>query len=529
MSVELDYRRVKDPSALLMAALADGGDFEGELRRAVGEAEVVEAILEPSTPQDFKPRMVADLFLAEGPAPSGYGLGAESRGWTLRLHRGKWFRFDGRVFIECPTEELSARVAAFIRSRKWMLEKRGEAYEVPGDATAATLRNVLANLSGGTDVPMPSEVDLPVWRDGGRADRSLVLRNGILDLNRWFRDRDDAMRPHTPDLVTLNLLPYNYDPLARCPRWEAFLEEVLPDVELRETLAEWFGYCLVPTQAYQRFAVLQGEGSNGKSVTVGILRRLIGEKNCSSVPLEMLHLPHSMEPLVGALLNVATEWSNVDAGGIAALKRISGGDVIHVNPKGTKGYDALLPTRFVVVVNDPPVVPDRAPAIWRRMMIFPFAVEIPLERRRPFELFLDELSSELPGILIWALEGLRRLVERGRFEEPAAMLLRKVAMIASSNPAVAWCEDFLTWEDVHPTRDWVTCDGAYQHYRDYCEKAGRGALSKSHFSQEVDRFLRQRRGQGLERTPSGGLPMRSSAKGKTRVYLGVTVEELEAV
>ena len=56
---------------------------------------------------------------------------------------------------------------------------------------------------------------------------SLTVRNGILKLG----DRIRLLR-HTPRFLGLNRTDYDFEPNAKCPKWEAFLEEIWPNDKL---------------------------------------------------------------------------------------------------------------------------------------------------------------------------------------------------------------------------------------------------------------------------------------------------------
>ena len=89
---------------------------------------------------------------------------------------------------------------------------------------------------------------------------------------------------HRPQLFSLTCLPFAYDPAATCPQWEAFLNYVLESDQKRiALLQEYFGYCLIPGNKYQKFLMLEGVGGNGKGVTAAVLQEMLGASNVSNV------------------------------------------------------------------------------------------------------------------------------------------------------------------------------------------------------------------------------------------------------
>lgn len=67
-----------------------------------------------------------------------------------------------------------------------------------------------------------------------------------------------------------------FDSSAKCPRFEQFLVEVVPDAEERSFLLRWLGYTLTGDVSEQKLMFIQGSGSNGKSVLLEFLAWLMG-------------------------------------------------------------------------------------------------------------------------------------------------------------------------------------------------------------------------------------------------------------
>jgi putative DNA primase/helicase len=61
--------------------------------------------------------------------------------------------------------------------------------------------------------------------------------------------------------------------------------------------------------------------------------------------------------------------------------------------------------------NGKPRITDTSGGMWRRPRLINFGQPIPLNERDPQ--LSEKLRMELPGILNWALDGLRRVYERG--------------------------------------------------------------------------------------------------------------------
>jgi putative DNA primase/helicase len=116
-----------------------------------------------------------------------------------------------------------------------------------------------------------------------------------------------------------------------------------------------------------------------------------------------------------------------------------------------------------------------------------------------------ELSLELPGILLWALEGLDRLTERGRFAEPNASTEAIVTLQDLASPIAAFLRERTT-----PKGD-VDVDDLWKAWKSWCDDNGQHPGTKQVFG----RNLRSRL-PGLQIVQP-----RDDSGGRTRRYIGL--------
>ena len=213
-------------------------------------------------------------------------------------------------------------------------------------------------------------------------------------------------------------LPFNYDPNAECPRFHEFLNQVFrEDEELISLVQEIMGYCLSPSIEAQKFFIFYSDGSYGKSVLCSILHHLAGgDKNVSSVTLSNLNQKFQRAELFGKIVNISTE-NEASKFNTEALKSITSGDPIQIEHKFQKPFTTRLTAKLLFAMNRLPEPQDKTFAFYRRMILVPFNtkfVDNPHEgtnemKRNPQ--IEEELLEELPAILAWCIEGLKRLVE----------------------------------------------------------------------------------------------------------------------
>jgi putative DNA primase/helicase len=97
--------------------------------------------------------------------------------------------------------------------------------------------------------------------------RWLNLPNGTLDLE------SGELHAHRADDYLTKVAGVAYDPEATCPRWDAFLAEVVPDPEVRAFLQRSVGYAMTDSTSEQCLWFLYGVGRNGKTTFVNACGR----------------------------------------------------------------------------------------------------------------------------------------------------------------------------------------------------------------------------------------------------------------
>jgi putative DNA primase/helicase len=97
------------------------------------------------------------------------------------------------------------------------------------------------------------------------------------------------------------------------------------------------------------------------------------------------------------------------------LLNISGEDSVTIPRKNKPDWEGRLPTRLMLISNELPRFPDQSGALAARFLLFRFTESFLGREDKALD---AKLQTELPGILLWAIDGWKRLRDRGGFLQP---------------------------------------------------------------------------------------------------------------
>jgi putative DNA primase/helicase len=300
----------------------------------------------------------------------------------------------------------------------------------------------------------------------GDAEQGLIMANGVVETEDGAR----VLRPHSPLRFNLASLPFDYDPDAVPDEWLKFLESSLPENPSGQAfLQEWFGYVLSGRTDHQMMASLVGASRSGKGVIGRTLESMLGRGNTIGVTLMDLAGEYGLGDLIGKSLATISEpkWASRAAGEVVEpLLRITGNDSIRANRKYQQPWEGHLGVRFMVLSNETPRLINRSGALANRMTHLRFDVSFAGREDIGLE---ERIQHELPGILNWALAGLDRLDEQGRFTKPESHSAVDARFREYADPDADFIEQMCEL-GAHLTVNQGALHGAY---REWCEAMGR--------------------------------------------------------
>lgn len=414
--------------ALLQRELKDAGLLSTPVRKALDQAAGGQV---HHTPGEYGKNHTenATLFLSRRYPQGG-----------LRFSDETWYEYDGKAWTERSNGHIMHVLTGDMLA------------SIPQSSTITGTYALVAGLCHWSDHSV-NQV----------GNHLILFQNGVLDLHTGL------LGPHSPEYFTTNILPYDYDPTAVAPQWQAFLYETLEgDQERIALLQEWFGYMLSNSTIHHKILFMIGPARSGKGLIGRILEQIVGPYNFTGCSLTQFSSDSFLESLrtktvafsgdTGKQLN----RQNVDLV-VEHLKKISGGDALSFSRKYKANISQSLPTRITIAANNIPNVYDDSGALSGRMLLLPFRL---CYEGREDHLLGDRLLTELAGIATWALEGLRRLSAARVFTQSALGQAEARAMAENLSPVMPFMSDHCRFTGDPDDR--VGCTVLYKAYKNWC-------------------------------------------------------------
>ena len=244
--------------------------------------------------------------------------------------------------------------------------------------------------------------------------------------------RTGVIRPMQPDDYCTWRIEADYDPTAVCPWWLQMLDDVFADRAPKEQAAtisviqELLGAGLIDDKPRElsKALILLGGSNFGKSGVLEVMSGLFGQ-DFNSTPIEALERPHGTMGFLKRRPWVLHEAFDQRKWHFSSdVKTIITGEPIHINIKNGPVLSQRVNAPIYWGTNHPPQFKESTKAIANRLVVIEckreFFDDNPVgAAKEAFRLGLGKpsnlvLKQEMPGLLAWAMAGLKRALERGR-------------------------------------------------------------------------------------------------------------------
>ena len=353
----------------------------------------------------------------------------------------------------------------------------GRVYISDEDLIKAKMVEVLPNLKVSNVREAMENIKYKVLLNPSTPDVGYInVENGLLNIE------NDTLIPHTPHIFTINKLPVTYNKDAEC----AIVDKTLKSLccnreELIVLLCQMMGYILVPDCRFQKAFILLGNGSNGKSLFLDMVRSMIGEENCSSLALEDLSDKFRAPEIVGKMLNIGDDSGHGLLDNTAIFKKLVTGDSMTFERKRQDPFRYANTAKMIFAANTLPPTTDKSDGFFRRCIIIPFdGVFRPgTEGYDPTLLYKVVTPVAKSYLLNLALAGVKQILKNQYFSESSDTRELIENYNASNNSVVVWLKS--------NTKEYSNLAEAYVAYASFCGVNGYKPINMGKFRTEYFR------------------------------------------
>lgn len=320
----------------------------------------------------------------------------------------------------------------------------------------------------------------------------ICLKNGIYNL------QNGNFGPHSPDYLFLSALPVEYDQAADCPQIKKFLREILTTKDI-EIIEELFGYLLLRDYPIQTAFLFIGDGRNGKSTLLNLMRSFLGNKNVSSVKLQDLDSnAFATAQLFGKSANIFADLPDRALCSTGTFKALTGKDLIPAQRKFKEPFQFENYAKMLFSCNKVPESKDDTGAFWSRWVLlnFPNVFVGKADKKG----LIKELTTpqELSGLFNLATAGLKRLMERGEFPHSLSIAQTRDKYVRASNPIQAFAESgeiINAPEEINKETGKIIEGGyvlrtdVYERYILFCMNENLPRKDSNYFSRKLPEFI----------------------------------------
>lgn len=307
----------------------------------------------------------------------------------------------------------------------------------------------------------------------------ICLENGL------FNIKTMKLEDFSAEKYFLTRIPIQFDADLKADKIATFFSEILTEIDITRVL-QLFGYCLLRDHPIHKAFMFVGDGGNGKSTTINLLKAFIGEINCSGIPLQELDSNRfATASLYGKLANLVADIPHKQLAATGKFKMITGQDLIGAEKKFKDHFTFKNYAKLIFSTNQIPKTKDDTVAFWRRWIIINFPNSF--IGKEADKNLLSKLTSpqEMSGLFNLATLGLNKLLTEGEFyKTPSPEEIReKYIRMSDSQGAFIMDEIEVDVGENIPKKE------LYSRYCSYCREKNYPMINEQTFHKNLPQHV----------------------------------------
>ncbi|MDO4680926.1 MAG: phage/plasmid primase, P4 family [Aerococcus sp.] len=311
-----------------------------------------------------------------------------------------------------------------------------------------------------------------------RDDTLLNTPNGYLELTTGLLKAHDKLKMFTRQTGV------GYSDHVPPDTYLAFLDDIFNgDQEKIDFFQRCVGYTFCGSTKEQVMFICHGIGRNGKSVLMEVLTDIAGTY-AASIRADSLMVKNKPTPgndiarLQGARMVTSSEPNEGFRFDEGLIKQLTGGDKVTARFLYGEDFEFVPKFKLWITTNHKPIIRGTDDGIWRRMILIPFEVQIPLDKVDKD--LKPKLLREGPGILDWIIEGYRKWQKEG-LNSPQSIIQASQDYRTDMDVLEHFIQD--ECERVEGGR--APAGDLYRHYKVWADESGEYKMNKNMFGKKM--------------------------------------------
>ena len=307
--------------------------------------------------------------------------------------------------------------------------------------------------------------------------QGVPITNADLDTNPWLICTDSGII----DLKTQEIREYNREDYismtTNCEidmehepvQFLKFINEIFADKEVVHYVHKALGYSMTDSTREQCMFILHGDGNNGKSLLLDIIKNVLGSYGVTSKPQLLTETNFGSQN--------SEEIARLKGKRFCAVEEIKAGDKMdeQIVKSLTSGignqvarflyknsFEFPVRCKFWMATNYEPVIKGTDKGVWRRIVKIPVPTDFTGREDKDLR---DKLLTELPQIIGWMLKGLVMYIKEG-LEQPKAIETAIKEYREEMDIVQQWINEYCECKSSYFER----ANTLYDNFRAFCQR-----------------------------------------------------------
>lgn len=274
-----------------------------------------------------------------------------------------------------------------------------------------------------------------------------------------------------------------------------------------QTLYEIVAYCLLADYPLNRLFCFVGAGMNGKSCFLNLIRKFLGNNNCTSTELDrLLESRFEVTRLHKKLLCLMGETNFNEIQNTSILKQLTGNDLIGFEYKNKNPFEDNNYAKIIIATNNLPTTTDKSDGFYRRWLI----IDFPNQFSEKKDILADIPEEEYESLALKCCVILKELLKKRNFSKEGSIEDRREKYEAKSN----FLEKFIKDNTIEEVNGFITKAEFSRNLSAWCKENRHRSMSDTSLGIEMKKL-------GYENSTKHFDWMNDGRGGTGRVWLGL--------